>query len=723
VKTLALLFLTWQAAVNGQTPAARTEKAAQSATVKALAKPAAAAAAPSVKNLKFPPLGAIRIPQVEVYTLPNGMKIYLLEDHELPVVNGTARVRTGNLFDPADKVGLAGLTGTVMRSGGTRDKTGDQLDEQLENVAASVESSIGETSGAVSFSAMKESTEQVMTAFRDVLTAPEFRADKIDLAKTQTASGISRRNDEARGIVEREFANTVYGRNTPYGWQLEYSTIDAIERTDVVNFYQRYFFPANVTLAVWGDFQTAEMKARIEKLFGGWTVQQPPVPAFPKVTAAPQPGIFLAAKTDVTQTSFAIGHLGGEFRDQDYPALEVMADILGGGFRSRLFQRVRTRMGAAYEVSAAWGATYDHPGLFQISGSTKSASTVETLKAVQEELERIRTTEVTEAELKIAKESALNSLVFAFDTKAKTLGRMLTYEYFGYPKDFIEQYRKALQAVTRADVLRVAKQHLNPANLTIMTVGNPAEFGTKLDSLGGTVRPVDITIPEPKAAAAKVDAASLAGGRQLLAKVQQAAGGAAKLAAVKDVAAVLAFEADAAVGGMKAKQTNRWVAPNHLRQETEMPLGKFTVYSDGKTGWMRTPQGVGPLGGPPLKQVQGDLFRQYFRLLSADSLGYRVVQVAGDTLEISDAASGQSARLTINPATSLPLRLSYKPVQVSGPPAMVEESYAGFRDVGGIKVPSRIAIEQGGRKFATLTVQDYKINTGATPDELAAKPK
>src|SRR5262249_4845740 len=178
------------------------------------------------------------------------------------------------------------------------------------------------------------------------------------------------------------------------------------------------------------------------------------------------------------------GHLGGILKDKYYPALEVMGDILGGGFPSRLFQRVRTKLGYAYSISGNWGATYDHPGLFEISGSTKSLSTAETFAAVKEEIERLRTAEVSDQELKTAKETVENSFVFNFDTRSKTLSRMLTYEYYGYPKDFIFQYQKAIAAVTKADVLRVAKQYLHPQDMVMVAVGNPKNFGKPLDTLG-----------------------------------------------------------------------------------------------------------------------------------------------------------------------------------------------------------------------------------------------
>jgi zinc protease len=315
------------------------------------------------------------------------------------------------------------------------------------------------------------------------------------LAKNELRGGIARRNDDAHGVAEREFADIVYGKDNPYGWPMEIATVDRITRADMVAFYNRYFFPANVLLAVWGDFNSAEMKTKLGNLFADWKATQPAVPAFPMVRKTPAPGVYLAEKSDVAQTFFVIGQLGGELRDKDYPALEVMSDILGGGFRSRLFQRVRTRMGDAYEIDADWGANYDHPGLFRIGGSTKSASTVETIRAINEEVQKIRTAEVTDAELSTAKQTALNSLVFAFDTKAKTLGRVLTYEYYGYPKDFIQQYQKALAAVTKADVLRVAKERLNPANFTIVTVGNPMEFAQPLDALRIPLHKIDLSIP------------------------------------------------------------------------------------------------------------------------------------------------------------------------------------------------------------------------------------
>jgi zinc protease len=449
---------------------------------------------PSYKQLVYPPLKQVKIPEPVSFTLTNGMRVLLLEDHELPLINGLALIRTGNLFDPPDKRGLSGVMADVLRSGGTSVKTGDQIDEELENIAASVESTMGESSASLSFSGLKETAGTVLGIFKAVLTDPAFRQEKIDLTISQAHSGIDRRNDDPQGIAEREIASILYGRDNSYGWNIEHADLARTRRQDVQEFYRRYYFPKNIMLAVYGDFSTSDMKEQLEKLFAYWSPEQPPVPAFPPVTAKPAPGVFLAEKADVTQTFFSLGLLSGTLRDPDYPALEVAMDVLGSGFTSRLMSQIRTKMGLAYSIGAGWGAAYDHPGTFRIVGSTKSPSTADAILAARSELEKMRTTEVSEQELKTAKDAVLNSFVFFFDSPAKTLSRVLRYQYFGYPKDFLFEYQKKVAAVTPADVLRVMRQHIDPANLTIVAVGNPRDFGKPLTAIG-KVEKIDLSIP------------------------------------------------------------------------------------------------------------------------------------------------------------------------------------------------------------------------------------
>jgi zinc protease len=682
----------------------------------------AAAQTPAYKALHYPPLPEIKLPHIDSVTMPNGMQLFLLENHELPLVRGVALIRTGNLFDPADRIGLATITGEVLRSGGTHAKSGDELDEQLENLAASVETNINESYATASFSALKENTDEVLGVFKAVLTQPEFRQDKIDLSKDQMRSGISRRNDQAGGIAGREFASLLYGKDTPYGWDIEYATVDKIERADVMAFYKRYFFPANVMLAISGDFSAPELRGKLEKLFADWNVQQAKAPPFPAVRKQATPGAFLVVKSDVTQTNFRFGQLSGTLDDKDYPALEVMADILGSGFQSRLMQTVRTKLGYAYDISANWGANFDHPGLFEIAGSTKSANTVDAIRVSQQELEKMRTVEVTAEELETAKQAVMNSFVFNFDTPVKTLNRLLLYKYFGYPDDFLFRYQKAVAAVTRADVLRVAKERVDPKGLTILAVGNPKDFGKPLTALGMPVKDLDISIPEPKKESAQASAGTLDAGRKLLRKVQEASGGAEKLAAIHDISQHQQMQVDPSGGGLKAEQWNRWIAPSTFRQDAKYPFGNVAVYFNGKSGWIVTPQGGGDLPPAQQKQVEGEVFRLYVPLLLSDRNPERKVNLAGDgVLEISDG-SGNSVRLTIDAKTGLPAKEEYEAAQPQGPPAAIAQEFTAFHTVSGVQLPAKVTILQNGKKFADISVTDTAVDSGLKAEDAGKKP-
>jgi zinc protease len=674
---------------------------------------------PSYKNLKFPPLRKITLPNPVTFELPNGMKVFLLENHELPLVSGTALVRTGNLFDPPGKQGVADITGMVMRTGGSGGKTGEQLDAELENIAASVESRIGETSGSVSFSCLKENTAEVLGIFKDVLSAPEFRQDQVDLAKTQWRSSIARRNDDPGGIAQREFAGLVYGKDTPYGWDINYVNIDAIQRADLVTFYRRYFYPKNIMLAVYGDFDSAEMRARIEKVLGSWQYGPEPAAAFPEVVKKPAPGIFLAEKADVTQTFFEMGHLAGTLRDKDLPALSVAADILGGGFSSRLMRRVRTGLGYAYDISANWGADYDHPGLFIISGSTQSKYTEATFKVIREEVEKMRTAEVTDQELKTAKDSVENSFVFLFDSPSKTLVRMLTYAYFDYPNDFIFQYQKGIAAVTKADVLRVAKEYWRPDAFTVVAVGNPRDFGTPLSALGSEVHKIDLTIPEDgPAAQAPAAPQAIAKGKALLGRVREALGGESRLAAIRDATVTTEGTLQSPGGEVKVAQESLFLAPDTLRQERQMPFGKQVVFSDGKTGWIASGGKVMDMPPAVVEQARQQVFRQLFWLALSDRDPDRAIAAEGAAAVRISGRSGDEATLELDEKTSLPAKVTYS----TAGSGEVVESYSDWRDVNGYKLPFAITIQRDGQPFAVLQVKGYRFNAGLKTEDLAKKP-
>jgi len=702
------------AGAAAQTPAPAAGRGGRSAP--------AVSAGLNPKDLKFGPLRPIQMPKITTFALANGLKVSMIEDHELPIIDGVAMVRTGRLLDPPEKIGLAVLTGVALRSGGTAAKSPEQLDNLLEGLAASVDSVMEESSARLSFNGLAENSDELLGLFKEVLTQPGFRQDRIDLVRAQMRNAIARRNEDPAVIVRRELSSVVYGKDNAYGWIPQYATVGRITRNDVRAFYQRYFFPANVWLRVWGDFDSARMKSTLERLFGTWEAPSQPAPQFPKVKDAPAPGVYVGERTDITEAYFAVGHLGGQASDKDTVALQLMAAILGSGPRGRLAAQARAKTGATHEITALWQAAYDHRGLFQITGTTRAIGAADVLKVVRAEIDRMRSAEVSEEELRTAQEMLIAGLVFANDTKAKLLGRLLMLDYFGYPADYLAQSEKALEAVTRADVLRVAKQYIQPENLSIVVVANSQMIP---EPLGPAVNKIDLTIPEARPDAAAATDASMAQGLQLLQKAQAAAGGTEKLADVKDYIETATFQIDAAVpnlGGSRVIETDRWIAPTNLRQDSTLATGRIAAYTDGKIGWISTPNGWGPLVGAQQKQVLGDLFRSWFRLLLSDRIEGRTVNAIDSTsVEITDS-TGQEAKVEFDAQTGLPRRVTYDTPQAIGAPLYTEDVFEDFRDVDGIKMPFKITINQGGRKFAEATVSEYKLNSGLKVTDLARRP-
>jgi zinc protease len=450
-------------------------------------------------DLEFPPVPEIQLPDYTRFELDNGMVVYLMQDRELPLVSGTALIRAGSRWENATKVGLASLTGDVMRTGGTRRHTGDQLNQMLEQRAASVETSIDTSSGSASFNALSEDLEEVLGLFAEVLREPVFAEDKLDIAKTQMAGGIARRNDDPNDIASREFQKLIYGETSPYARVVEYANLDHISRDDLVTFHKRYFHPNNIILGIVGDFDIANMRNLVKQKFGDWKNNPKlPILKLPTVSQDHQGGIFAIDQPQLTQSSVLIGHLGGQRNSEDYPALGVMNGVLNG-FGGRLFNEVRSRQGLAYSVYAAWSARYDYPGIFIAGGQTRSEATVPFIQAIKGEIERIRNQPITPEELKYSQESEINSFVFNFADPAQTLSRLLTYDYYDYPSDFIFKYQQGIESTTIADVQRVAQQYLKPENLVTLVVGNTTAIQPPLTSLTPSlpITPIDVTIPTP----------------------------------------------------------------------------------------------------------------------------------------------------------------------------------------------------------------------------------
>jgi len=456
------------------------------------------AATPSVprswKQVPIPALHPFQPQEPRRIELSNGLVIFLQEDHELPLINGVLRIRGGSRDEPAAKTGMNDIYAEVWRTGGTTSKTGDQLDDFLESRAATVETFPSQDSSFVSWSSLKGDFDRVFPVITDLLEHPEFRQDKLNLAKKQMASGISRRNDDVEDITHRETNKLAYGADSPYARTPEYSTVAAITREDLLDWHRRTVVPNNMILGVSGDFDSASMEHKLREAFSALTKGKAFAPA--KIAVRdPAPGIYFIEKSDVNQSSINMVEMGTDRHNPDYYAINVMNQLFGGGFSSRLFSSIRTRLGLAYSVGGGVGTAFDHPGIVEIGMGTQSSNTAKAIDALNREIERITKGGVTAAELKTAKDAMLNSYIFEFDSKDKVMAERIRYEFYGYPPDFLERYRVGIEKVTAADVDRVAKKYLHPEKMAVLVVGHAQDFDRQLSTLG-KVTAVDIAIPQ-----------------------------------------------------------------------------------------------------------------------------------------------------------------------------------------------------------------------------------
>jgi len=449
------------------------------------------------EQIPTPKLHDFKPHQPQRIELKNGIVLFLQEDHELPFVSGSVSIPGGARDEDAAKAGLVSLYGQAWRTSGTAKLSGDALDDLLEAKAAHIEAGGDVDSTALSWDSLKGDADQVFGLALELLFHPQFSAEKLQLAQQQVATEIMRRNDDEGGIASRESAKLVYGANSPYTRQPEFATIGAVTVDDLKAWHDRTI-GGKLIVSISGDFDSAAMEAKLRTAFEGL----PPVKAAPprhETFAGPKPGLWFIDKEDVNQSNVQIVGLGTDRHDPDVPALAVMNEILGGSFASRLFQKVRTELGLAYAVGGSYGYAYDHPATFHAVVMTKSVSTVDATKAALGEIAGLTSKPFTDEELARAKDNILNSFLFKYDTRAKVLAERVRLEFYGYPPDYLETYKAALEKVTAADLNRVAAKYIHPDKMAILVVGNGPEIKPGLDELKlGPVQTVDITIPMPK---------------------------------------------------------------------------------------------------------------------------------------------------------------------------------------------------------------------------------
>jgi len=449
------------------------------------------------RNMSFPEL-RFDIPKAERVVLECGMPVYLLRDPELPIINISAMVRSGSVYEPASLSGLAALTGSVMRSGGAAGLPPEQMDDELEFMASSVESGIGPDMGTVSLTSLTKNFSRTLQIFADVLLRPDFSEKRVDIARKHLIEGLRRQNDDPKEIAGREINRAIYAGH-PLGNIPTPETAKAITRQGMVDFHRRFFRVDNMILAVSGDFERAAMLRELNAVFGK-------APALPKTVLPdiPQPAAVFAAEAiygnkEVNQTVIRMGHLGVTKESPELYALRILDYILGGSFTSRLTMEIRTNQGLAYNVGSHFDIGRRYTGSFIAETETKAESTARAITLMKDIIAGMTREPVTDAELKAAREYIINSFMFGFTSPASIVTQRARLEYYGYAPDYLETYRDNISRVTKEDVLAAARKHLKPEAFKLVVVGDAKKFDKPLSTFG-SVRELDL---KPKAEAGK----------------------------------------------------------------------------------------------------------------------------------------------------------------------------------------------------------------------------
>jgi len=485
---------------------------------------------------EFPPLPELKPAPYQKFKLKNGLTVYLFEDHEVPLLRGTVVFKGGSRVEPEEKAGLTQIMAAVQRTGGSVQHPGKALEDELEELAAQIETGTSENATSVGFECLPEDAAKVMSLFLEVVTSPAFGEEKVALAKTQALDYIAHRNDAPAAIPAREVRRLLYGPQSPYARLPTRANVEGLTRDDLLQFAAKWQRPDLGYLGIVGDFSTPEMRALVTDLFGAWKLpkDQPskppavptipipypsaapfpniivppvtpmtPAPTVPPVDAAegaskagasgaavpapPAPSampLYLVPRPGLSSTTLAFGELGVTVRDPEAPALDV-ANIMLNSFGGRLFTEVRSKMGLSYSVSGRWDMEANYNGTFMVVADTDQPA--ETIAKIQAVLVDLAEREPPAEEVQAAKSRALNSFAFNFSSKAAQMARVISYDIYGLPRDFLYRTQRDIQAVTPKAVQRAVQSHLHLDKQQIVVVGDPKKVQDNLSKLG---RPV-----------------------------------------------------------------------------------------------------------------------------------------------------------------------------------------------------------------------------------------
>ena len=426
----------------------------------------------------------IKLPPIKKTTLDNGLEVIIIEHHELPVVAFRLVLKSGSACDPSSKAGLANLTAGLLRKG-TKTRSATQIAEEIDFVGGSWGGGAGLDATFGTCQVLTKYFDVGLDLLSDIILNPTFKEDEIERLRKQILAGIKQQKDDPESVAEEKFREFVFGDH-PYGQPSEGTeeSIIAITRDDIVNFHKKYYVPNNAILAVVGDVKSDETIKKVKAKFSQWRGAEITPPSFIEPPPIKGHQILLVDKPDLTQTYIRVGHFGIERKNPDYFAVRVMNYILGGGgFASRLMDEVRAKRGLTYGIHCSFDR-YKLRGAYEVSTFTQNDSTVAAIGAIIEQIKKIRAEGVTDKELEDTKSFYNGYFPLQFETPSQIATQILDVELYDLGEDYIKNFRKNINAVTKKDILRVAQKYLDPDNLKLVVVSKADDVKSSLESMG-----------------------------------------------------------------------------------------------------------------------------------------------------------------------------------------------------------------------------------------------
>ncbi len=684
----------------------------------------------------------IQLPYIKTVTLDNGLKVMVIEQPSLPIVQFNLLVRAGNIHDLSDRAGLAQFTAMMLRQG-TSKRTAEEISESIEFVGGSLGASAEVERTTVTARVLKKDLQIGLDLLADIVQNPSFPEKEMGIMRNQLLAGVRGRRDDPGDLAEAHFNFALFGSIHPLGRTTSEESVKAITKDDLVNFHATHYRPNNAILAVAGDVKADELVKLVKDAFGGWAKKEV-LPTQMPATSAPQGyPVRFVHKPGQTQVHMELGHFGVSVNDGDYIPTILANYVLGGGaFSSRLLQVVRSQAGKTYSIFSFFPSySKDVGGYFRISTFTRNEEAFPTLQLILDEFKKFKEEGITQEELQAAQDNIAGSYILRLETLAGLAATIINVEFYGFTLDRVRNYRKLVRSVTLEQANKAIKDRFDPQNLAIVLTGDAKILEGKRELIPNTalenVGIVDWLAPITTkaksyaefmaAAAAPKDPVQLAWKAQMtpeakafLEKALAAQGGFAKVAQIQDTYAKV--RGSYFQGGREIKiESEVWIKlPNKLKQTIKFSGGEAASIYNGVQGWIQSGGRIQDMPAELLAEAQNAIqlddpllllwtiaYEDYkFALAGKETVDGREAQILRIT-----TSKGKVADIYFDAEKLLPLKGLHKGEKTK------ESLWRDYRQIAGFWIPFVQKSFEESELAASFEVLEFKINTGVADSQ------